>query len=192
MRSCTSRFSLAVLLAMLAGMLGARPVAAQVSVSASTTQQTQIDKGRQLAGQVCTACHTTFARMVQVHKQSPDQWRDTIYFMISRGAQVMPDEIDPLVAFLSSNAGNGRPAAAQGPGAGGPAAGGAGRRQMPAGEGRPIFQRSCEQCHDAATASNKQPSEDWAAVVARMITYGAKLTTAEQQTLTEYLNSQPK
>jgi hypothetical protein len=42
----------------------------------------------------------TLGRMLQVHKQTAPQWKDTVYFRISRGAQVMPDEID-AVAGLS-------------------------------------------------------------------------------------------
>jgi len=47
--------------------------------------------------------------MLQVHKQTAPQWKDTLYFMISRGAQVMPDEIDAVAAFLAqSSAAEGR------------------------------------------------------------------------------------
>src|SRR5689334_12479219 len=62
----------------------------------------QAQKGGQVVTQVCTTCHTTFGRMLQVHRQSRDQWKSTVYFMISRGAQVMPDEIDPVIDFLAA------------------------------------------------------------------------------------------
>ena len=71
----------------------------------------QIEKGRVVVSQVCTTCHTTLGRMLQVHKQTREQWRDLVFFMISRGAQVMPDEIDAVTAFLVANAGRERPAA---------------------------------------------------------------------------------
>jgi mono/diheme cytochrome c family protein len=61
-------------------------IAAQVSASAAPDQQAQIEKGRQVVAQVCAACHTTILRMVQVHKLSAEEWKDTVYFMISRGA----------------------------------------------------------------------------------------------------------
>jgi mono/diheme cytochrome c family protein len=70
----------------------------------------QIEKGRVVVAQVCTACHTTLGRMLQVHKQTREQWRDLVFFMISRGAQVMPDEIDAVTAFLVSTSGRDRPA----------------------------------------------------------------------------------
>ena len=71
----------------------------------------QIEKGRVVVSQVCTTCHTTLGRMLQVHKQTREQWRDLVFFMISRGAQVMPDEIDAVTAFLVANSGRERPAA---------------------------------------------------------------------------------
>jgi mono/diheme cytochrome c family protein len=71
----------------------------------------QVEKGRAVVAQVCTTCHTTLGRMLQVHKQTKEQWRDLVFFMISRGAQVMPDEIGAVTAFLVANSGRERPAA---------------------------------------------------------------------------------
>ena len=71
----------------------------------------QIEKGRVVVAQVCTTCHTTLGRMLQVHKQTREQWKELVFFMISRGAQVMPDEIDAVTAFLVANSGRERPAA---------------------------------------------------------------------------------
>src|SRR5665213_1121955 len=91
------------------------PVAAQISTSAPAPadQQAQLDKGRQVMGQVCVACHTNILKMVQVQKESPEQWKETVYSMIGRGAQVMPDEIAPLTAFLAANATSNRGALTQ-------------------------------------------------------------------------------
>ena len=71
----------------------------------------QIEKGRVVVSQACTTCHTTLGRMLQVHKQTREQWKELVFFMISRGAQVMPDEIDAVTAFLVANSGRERPAA---------------------------------------------------------------------------------
>jgi len=80
---------------------------------AQRTDDPQVEKGRAVVAQVCTTCHTTLGRMLQVHKQTPEQWRELVFFMISRGAQVMPDEIDAVTAFLVANSGRERPAAAR-------------------------------------------------------------------------------
>jgi cytochrome c5 len=166
-----------------------RGLAAQGSPSVLGDQPAQIEKGRRVVAQVCATCHTTIVRMLQVHKQTPEQWRDTVYFMISRGAQIMPDEIGPVTAFLAATAGNARQTPADASGRGRPGARGAGQ-QAPAADGAAIFQQNCQQCHELATASKKEDSEDWSAVVARMMTYGARLTAADQQTLIGYLQRQ--
>src|SRR5712671_4884898 len=146
------------------------------TASSSSAQSPQIEKGRLVVAQACTTCHTTLGRMLQVHKQTAEQWKDTVYFMISRGAQVMPDEIEAVAAFLAATSGNGRPAAR---GAGQPGRGA---------DGAAILQRNCQQCHELATASTKADSEERSAVVARMMAYGARLTPADQETLIGYLN----
>jgi mono/diheme cytochrome c family protein len=112
--------------------------------------------------------------MIQVHKQTPEQWKDTVYFMISRGAQIMPDEIEPVVAYLASASGNN----AQTRG-----------RQTAELDGAAILQRNCQQCHELAVASKKADSENWDVVVTRMMTYGARLTPDDRQKLIEYLSS---
>jgi len=161
--------------------------AAQICAHAQTADQAQMEKGRQVVAEVCSACHTTITRMVQVHKQTPDEWKSTVYFMISRGAQVMPDEIEVVVAYLAATGGKGA-AQATNAGRGAAARGG----QTAQADGRVIFQQTCQQCHELAMASSKMPSEEWSAVIARMMTYGARLSASDQQRLTEYLNGLTK
>jgi mono/diheme cytochrome c family protein len=82
-----------------------------VAARGQGSNDSQVEKGRVVVAQVCTTCHTTLGRMLQVHKQTREQWRDLVFFMISRGAQVMPDEIDAVTAFLVTTAGRDRPVA---------------------------------------------------------------------------------
>jgi len=161
--------------------------AVQISARAQTADQSQMDKGRQVVAEVCSACHTTITRMVQVHRQTADEWKSTVYFMISRGAQVMPDEIEPVVAYLAATGGKG-PAQTTNAGRGAAARSG----QTAQADGRAIFQQTCQQCHELAMASSKMPSEEWSAVITRMMTYGARLSASDQQRLTEYLNGLTK
>ncbi len=67
-----------------------RGVAAQGSAIAPGDQPAQIEKGRHVVAQVCATCHTTIVRMIQVHKQTAQQWKDTVYFMISPGRKSCP------------------------------------------------------------------------------------------------------
>ena len=81
------------------------------TAGAQRSDDPQVEKGRAVVAQVCTTCHTTLGRMLQVHKQTREQWRELVFFMISRGAQVMPDEIDAVTAFLVATAERDRPTA---------------------------------------------------------------------------------
>jgi cytochrome c5 len=169
-----------------------RGLAAQASANVSSEQQAQIDKGREAVGQTCAACHAGILRMAQAQKQNQEQWKDTIFSMIGRGAEILPDEIDPMAAFLAATSARSGPANAQAPqagggGRGGRPGGGAADPTADADGGRAILQRTCQQCHDATTATTKLPSEEWSAVLAKMKGYGAKLTPADEQKLTEYL-----
>jgi mono/diheme cytochrome c family protein len=163
-------------------------IAAQLSPGGHSDKQAEIEKGREVIGVTCVACHTNILRMLQIHKESPEQWRNTVYSMISRGAEVMPDEIQPLIAFLAANAENERQTGSQISGGRRPGS----NKAAPEAEGRAVFQRSCQQCHELATASKKLASEEWNAVIARMMTYGAKLTPAERQELITYLSGLTK
>lgn len=174
-------FLWSLLLPLFTGMAGAQ-------ASADLPKgQAQIEKGRDAVGQACVACHTNIVRMVQIHKESPAEWRDTVYSMIGRGAQLSPDEIESVIAYLSANGGIGTKSAADTPQEA-TRGGRGGGQQTAESDGRAILQRSCQQCHDLTTASTKKASEDWSQVIAKMIAYGAKLGPADQQKLTEYLN----
>jgi cytochrome c2 len=161
-----------------------RGLAAQVPASAPSDRAAQIEKGRQVVAQVCAACHTTIVRMVQVHKQTAEQWKDIVYFMISRGAQIMPDEIEPVTAYLAATAGSNAQATQGGRGRGG--AGGSGQTEEA--DGATILQRNCQQCHELTVASKKLESEEWSGVITRMMAYGARLTPPDRQKLIEYLS----
>jgi cytochrome c2 len=191
MRTGISSLTVSAFAAWMSAALLSSAVAAQVSTREPGNQETQIEKGRQVVAQACTTCHTTLGRMLQVRKRTAEQWKDTIYFMISRGAQVMPDEIEPVAAFLAATAGRGGSQTSTPTSGRGRAGGGPGQQAAEA-DGRAILQRNCQQCHELATASKKPASEDWRAVITRMVTYGARLTPADQQTLIGYLNGLEK
>jgi cytochrome c5 len=158
------------------------------AVSRNANDNTLVEKGRNVVGNVCVACHTNILRIVEVHKKSPAQWKDTVYSMIGRGAQVMPDEIDSVALFLSDPARNASVDQDSTEGGTSRARG----NQPTESDGRGILERSCEQCHDLATASRKQGSEDWNVVVEKMVNYGARLNATDKHTLVDYLKSLEK
>jgi cytochrome c2 len=157
-----------IVLAFVVVLLTARLSAAQDNAEA-------MKKGTEAIGKACQACHGNIARMLQVEHRTAAQWRNTVFSMIGRGAHIFPDEIDPLVAFLTASHG---PSTASSPASA--------ARVLPAGDGKSILERACQLCHSLETATKTGP-RDWPTVVSTMATYGAAVTPAEQKTLIEYL-----
>lgn len=158
--------------------------AASVAQGAQGARQAQIEKGRVAVTQICVGCHGNgggIMRMLEVRQKSEEEWRETVYRMIGRGAQVLPDEIEPLTAYLASSTRRGRPQTA-------PATTQAG----PGTEADAILARRCQRCHDLETATRKPASEEWPAVIDRMIRLGAAVTGAEQQMLIAHLTGLKK
>lgn len=157
--------------------------AARLPVVAQSSQQAQIEKGRVAVTQICVGCHGGgIMRMLEVREKSADEWRETVYRMIGRGAQVFPDEIEPLTAYLASTARRGRPQ---------PAAATTNQGGLEA-QANAILARRCQQCHDVERARTKPASGDWQTIIDRMVTLGASVTPAEHQTLVEYLTGLEK
>lgn len=137
-----------------------------------------IEKGREVVGQSCIQCHTL--RAIQSQRKSQEQWRDTVYSMITRGGMILPDEIEPVTAYLTRSFGPDSPqtaSSARVPGTNAPD------------PGRALVERSCIQCHDAQTTLGKKAtSDEWNRIIARMVGLGAKLQKEEQQSLLQYLS----
>lgn len=139
----------------------------------------QEPEGSEVFGLACTGCHGL--RETQIQRKTADQWRNTVYSMISRGAPLMPDEIDPLTAYL---------AATYGPDSPPPISGGVSSQDetaLPKGPGRRILVGSCYSCHALELPINSRKSEaDWNETISRMVTFGATITPQEQEILAKY------
>jgi cytochrome c5 len=166
----------AVILVML--VLAAAP-AAQTPAPAPNPQQAAVEQGKLAFGQACMACHSF--NQLGLHRKTADQWRDTVYSMIGRGAQVFPAEIEPLTAYLTSVFGADVPRTT------------AGRSQTPAlpeGEASTLLTQRCTRCHNqqVATGPAGRSEQEWRQVITRMAdVYGAAVTQAERDTLVKYL-----
>jgi cytochrome c5 len=163
-----------------------------VPAQAAPAPQPEVERGRAALTQVCVGCHGNgILRMVEQRKKTEQEWRETVYRMIGRGAQVFPDEIEPLTAYLTATGGQRRQQA------GAPAEGRRGRAAEATttadGDATAILARRCQLCHDLAKATTKPASaESWDAIIDRMVVLGASVTPAEHQTLIAYLNAQQK
>jgi cytochrome c2 len=138
--------------------------------------------GSQTAAQVCIGCHVNINRMLQARKKSIDEWRDTLYRMIGRGAQLFPEEIEPFAAYLAENAGRGRT----------PDTTVAGNQTAASDEAGAVLARRCQQCHDLERARTKAAAADWTTTIDRMIALGAAVTPGERQVLIEFLAGREK
>ena len=177
---------------MAAGLEGTA-MAPRVAGATQASTAADVEKGRVALTQVCQGCHGGgIMRMLEVRKKSADEWRDTVYRMIGRGAQVFPDEIEPITAYLVATAGQGRPPATSAEGGRPRSAAAAGQEPQDA-EATAILARRCRLCHDLAKATTKPASaESWDAIIDRMVILGAAVTPAEHQTLSAYLTGLKK
>ena len=137
-----------------------------------------VEKGRVAFGQVCVNCHG-LSKTAILRKDS-ERWRGTVYSMISRGAQLMPDEIEPLITYLSVTYGPDSPPPIFGDD-------GIQPQVLPEGPGRAILVRSCFQCHAVQLVVESRKTErEWKETVTRMVGHGASLTAQEQEVLIKY------
>ena len=142
------------------------------------SEESEVEKGREIFGQVCVNCHG-LSKTAMLQKTS-EGWRRTVYSMISRDAQLMPDEIEPLILYLT---------AAYGPDSAPPSLGddASQNQALPEGPGRAILARSCFQCHAVDLVVNSRKSEtEWKETISRMVSTGANVTPQEQNVLVQY------
>jgi cytochrome c5 len=140
-------------------------------------QQQLFEKGKVALGQACLACHRL--NQLALHRKTAEQWRDTVYSMIGRGAQVFPDEIEGLTVYL---------AATYGPVQAAPAA--ARTAALPEAEAKTLLTQRCVRCHDLQTATGQpgRSEQEWRQIIARMAdAYGAPVNQAERDMLVTYL-----
>src|SRR5882672_7155248 len=123
--------------------------------------------GRDLAATACSQCHSL--NVLMAGRDGPVGWKNHVYNMVLRGAQLTPREADTVIQYLAANFG---------PGAQMPAA--AKAVALPGGIGKDLVETRCATCHDLErVAGVKRPKRDWPAVVANMVTRGAVATPEE-------------
>ncbi len=139
----------------------------------------QAPEGSQIFGLACTGCHGL--RETQLQRKTADQWRNTVYSMISRGAPLLPDEIEPLTQYLAATYGTDSPP---------PSSGGVssqGETALPEGPGRSILVGSCASCHGLDLPMNSRKSEaEWKRTISNMVGFGANITPQDQEILAKY------
>ena len=133
--------------------------------------------GRDLVAVTCTQCHSP-QPFIQL-RMNEHGWRNQVYNMILRGAQVGPDQIEPVVKYLSTAFGPGEPFPGQTPA----------KVTLAAGEGANLVEGGCQLCHglDRVTATPRS-HDQWQLIVNRMVFVGAPLDEAQKKTVVAYLS----
>jgi cytochrome c5 len=137
-----------------------------------------VDKGKEVFGVACTGCHG--ANHVSIQRKTAEAWRKSIYTMIGRGAQILPDEIEPLAVFLTAEYGPSSPLPTiRGSAAAAP------QPMLPGGE---IVIRSCGGCHAVNLIFGSRKSEAaWRTTIRNMRSIGARVGDAEEVALAAWL-----
>jgi len=133
-------------------------------------------EGRDLVVQVCTSCHP--ARTFGQIREGAAAWRYQVYDMIMHGAQMAPEDIDPIVKYLSTALGPGVPLPGPPPA----------QVKLPDGQGKELVEGACGLCHGLdRVAGTKRPAHQWDRIVSRMIFLGAPLNADQAKTVSSYV-----
>lgn len=126
-------------------------------------------EGKALVSGVCTGCHAL--DMVLMQSKNRGEWENTVRDMISRGAQIFPDEQAAIVSYLAEHYGANLTSASGSPQS-----------------AKDLFASKCFQCHgDAYWKNLKGNQKEWTGIIYRMVGRGALWTEEEINTMAEYL-----
>lgn len=147
-------------------------------------------EGRELVRKVCTSCHALVPVMMK--RDGENGWRHTVGRMVlQRQAQLLPDEFETVVRYLSTRLGPGTSQMQTGvlpPGALGGATGTAKDVRLPDGPGKDLVEARCSACHDLGrVVSVPRKKHEWEEVTRNMIGRGPQASPAQTQTIIDYL-----
>jgi cytochrome c5 len=148
-------------------------VAAVAPVQAQQNPLPQGD-GRDIVAVACSQCHTLAT--IVASREGTSGWKNHVYNMVLRGAQLRPQEADTVINYLAANFG---PGAAQ-----------LGKVALPDGPGKDLVESRCATCHDLERVTIvKRYRKDWPPIVANMVTRGAVATPDEARAIAGYLSA---
>jgi mono/diheme cytochrome c family protein len=135
--------------------------------------------GKAIVAVACSQCHTLGVTLTM--RAAKDGWRQQVYDMVLRGAQLTGPEADQVIDYLATYFGPGTklPEAAGEPVA------------LPAGAGKDVVEANCMTCHDARRLTGaKRSRKEWEGIVARMVHLGAPADPEDAKKITAYLDQQ--
>jgi mono/diheme cytochrome c family protein len=110
-------------------------------------------------------------------RDGPVGWKNHVYNMVLRGAQLTPREADTVLQYLVTNFGPSAPAATT--------------VALPGGPGKELVETRCAVCHtlERVTVVKRQKG-DWDHIVSRMYERWGVSAPEEAQTIAAYLTAQ--
>jgi len=138
--------------------------AAAGSIAAAASQDApKPERGEQIMNAACTTCHDR--RPIETQALDEDGWKKSVASMIEQGAEVKPDDVPVLVAYLTKQHG-----------------------PLPDGPGKEIVLNICTQCHDLQRIRRERLSaEGWLEVLDAMLNEGAPLSEKDLPVILRYL-----
>ena len=163
---------------LLPGALAALALAIATPLQAQTAGGLPQGEGRDLVALACSQCHSLAPLLAG--RAGPGGWRDHVYNMVLRGAQLTPREADTVIQYLAANFGPGAPPPAP-----------AKAITLPNGDGKDLVEARCAGCHDLERVTIvKRRKQDWPFIVGNMVARGAAATPEETRTIAAYLAAQ--
>jgi mono/diheme cytochrome c family protein len=105
-------------------------------------------------------------------------WRNQIYDMILRGAQIGPDDIDTAVKYMVASYGPGVPFPGQQPA----------QVTLADGAAKPLVEGGCALCHGLdRVAATKRSKAEWQTIVSRMVYFGSPISGDQVSSVVDYL-----
>jgi cytochrome c5 len=132
--------------------------------------------GREIVSVACTQCHgpNVFTQL----RMGDTAWRNQIYDMILRGAQIGPNDIDTAVKYMVASYGPGVPFPGQQPA----------QVTLADGAAKPLLEGGCALCHglDRVVATKRSKAE-WQTIVNRMVYFGSPISGDQVGSVVDYL-----
>jgi mono/diheme cytochrome c family protein len=158
-----------------AAALAALLLGSRTPLQAQTVAALPQGDGRDLVAVACSQCHAL--NVVMAGRDGPVGWRNHVYNMVLRGAQLTPREAETALQYLVANFGPGAPAP--------------GSVTLPSAPGKELVETRCAVCHtlERVTAV-KRPARDWDTIVSNMYGRWGVSAPEEAQAIAAYLGAQ--
>jgi cytochrome c553 len=148
-------------------------------------------EGKGLVLAACTQCHNLGSIVLQ--RKTMDGWERTVRDMVSRGAQVRPEEIVLISDYLTRSFGPAAPPPAQQASVAASADSlmtSSALVILPEGRARALILAACSECHGLNRITDQRKDEaGWRATVKDMVRLGARLKPDEAGAVVTYLTA---